>query len=148
MGVTVKCRKTGKGYDLSYNGFRRFRERVAHLLNEEFGTHYAKLPSLAEKFAFDNGSDRCKLAFDEFDRETEKLIAKHKINKRAVNFLFQPDTDGKIPPSVCKIIYAVIKDYDDNICYGYAGRSDCAMFSDLKAVFKDCCDTNSCLIWR
>lgn len=147
MGVTVKCKKTGNECDLGYNGFRRFREKVAYLLNKELGAHYAKLPNLANEFIFDSGSDKCKKAFDEFDRETERLIVKNKISKRAVDFLFQSDTDGKIPSSACKIIYAAIKDYDDNICYGYAGRSDCAMFSDLKAVFKDCCDTNSCLSW-
>lgn len=145
MGVTIKCKKTGLGCDLGYNGFRLFREKVAYLLNDEFGAHYAKLPNLAIKFLFDsNGREK---AFGEFDRETERLIEKNKISKLAVNFLFQPDTDGKVSPSACKDIYAVIKDYDDSICYGYAGRADCAMFGDLKALFKECCDKNSYLIW-
>lgn len=146
MGVTIKCEKTGANCDLGYGGFGRFRNKVAVLLNEEFGAHYAKLSTPEMMSAFD--SDGSKQIFDEFDREAERLIKKHKISLRAVDFLWQPDCDGKIPPSACKVIYAAIKDYDDNICYGYAGRKDCAMFSDLKAVFKDCCDTNSHLTWH
>lgn len=147
MGVTIKCEKTRSSCDLGYNGFRRFREKIAYLVNKEFGAHYAKLPALANEFAFDCGSEKCKQAYDEFDWETERLIAKYRINKRVVNFLFQSDSDGKIPPSFCKVIYKVIKDYDDNICYGYAGRKDCAMFSNLKALFKECYDNNSYLVW-
>lgn len=144
MGVTVKCEKTSRSCDLGYGGFGRFREKVASLVNEEFGAHYAKLSTPAMMNLFDSNKEQI---FDEFDREVERLIKKHKISLRVVDFLWQSDCGGKIPPSACKTIYAAIKDYDDNICYGYAGRKDCAMFSDLKAVFKDCCDTNSHLIW-
>ncbi len=146
MGVTIKCVKTGSSCDLGYGGFGRFREKVAHLLNEDFGTHYAKLSTLEMRFTFD--SSKRKQIFDEFDREAERLIKKHKISKRAVDFLWQLDFGGKISPSACKMIYAAIKDYDDNICYGYAGRKDCAMFSDLKNLFKECYDNNSYLVWR
>lgn len=146
MGVTVECKKTGKSCDLGYGGFGRFRKKVASLLNEEFGVHYAKLSTPEMMNVFNSNSDLTQI-FDEFDREAERLIKKHKISRRAVDFLWQSDYGGKIPPSACKVIYAAIKDYDDSICYGYAGRKDCAMFSDLKAVFKDCCDTNSYLVW-
>lgn len=144
MGVTIECKKTGKSCDLGYGGFGNFREKVAHLINEEFGKHYAKLLSLEMMNA---SKGQRKQQFEEFDRETIRLINKFKISKRAVDFLMQPDCDGKISPSACKIIYSAIKDYDDNIRYGYVGREDCAMFKDLKAVFKDCCDTNSYLVW-
>jgi hypothetical protein len=40
----------------------------------------------------------------------------------------------------CKSIWEIIKDYNDDICYGYAGRSDCAKFSDFKDIVKDCID--------
>ena len=144
MGVTVECKKTGKSCDLGYGGFCNFRERVAHLLNDEFGKHYEELSS--PKIMCASGQ-QLQLLLDNFNKETDRLIRKYKISKRAVHFLVQSDCSGKIPPSACKIIYSAIKDYDDNICYGYAGRKDCAMFSDLKAVFKDCCDTNSYLVW-
>ncbi len=144
MGVTIECQKTGRSCDLGYGGFCNFREQVAYLINEEFGKHYGKLPSFVIMNIFNEQRER--LA-EEFGKETVRLINKHKISKRAVDFLMQSDCGGKISPSACKIIYSAIKDYDDEICYGYAGREDCAMFSDLKAVFKDCCDANSYLVW-
>lgn len=47
----------------------------------------------------------------------------------------------------CKEILKVIGDYDDNICYGYAGRSDCAMFRDFKAILQDCVDNKCDMVW-
>lgn len=41
----------------------------------------------------------------------------------------------------------VIKDYDDNICYGYAGQRDCAMFKDFKRLVMDCIDTGTIMKW-
>ena len=34
----------------------------------------------------------------------------------------------KMDTEHCKSIWEIIKDYNDDICYGYAGRSDCAKF--------------------
>ena len=41
----------------------------------------------------------------------------------------------------------VLKDYDDDICYGYCGRSDCAMFKDFKQLIKDGADTEMGIEW-
>lgn len=148
MGLTLKCTKTGSGCDLSYNGFCRFREKVAYLVNDGFGAHYAKLSLLAREFAFGSDSDRCKQAYDEFDRETDELVEKLKISRHIVHFLFQADTDGKLSVKVCKRVYAVIKDHDDDVVYGYKKREPCTTFGDLKALFKECCETRSSLIWH
>ena len=47
----------------------------------------------------------------------------------------------------CKSVYEIIKDYDDDICYGYCGRSDCAMFKDFKQLIKDGADTEMGIEW-
>lgn len=47
----------------------------------------------------------------------------------------------------CSIDLA-IKDYDDDICYGYCDKPDCAMFKDFKELVKDCIDTNTPMKWR
>lgn len=144
MGITIKCKKTGSGCDLGYMGFSRFRIRVAYLLNEEFGTHYEKLYSSEMMCA--GGKERERLLV-EYDKETECLIKQHKLSRRIVNFLYESDCDGKCSPSACKAIYEVIKDYDDEICYGYPGRPDCARFSTLKALFLECAEMKSYLEW-
>ena len=42
----------------------------------------------------------------------------------------------------------VIGNYDDNICYGYAGREDCAMFRDFKKILEDCAEHKCSMVWR
>ena len=43
MGVTIKCKKTGRNIDLGYSGFMRLRRKVAELMGEPFCGHYKKL---------------------------------------------------------------------------------------------------------
>ena len=40
-----------------------------------------------------------------------------------------------------------IKDYDDDILYGYAGRKDCAKFADFKKIVKDGIDSGDGFSW-
>jgi len=144
MGVTIECEKTGTGYDMGYGGFGNFREKVAELYNKAFSEHYNKLGT-SEMMCFDE-TERRKM-FEEYDRETEKLIKKYDLNIAIIDFLMQPDGDGQITPETCKMIYDVIKDYDDDICYGYAGRPDCTMFKHLKLLFLECYENNSEMVW-
>lgn len=144
MGITIKCKKTGSSCDLGYSGFERFRGKVAYLLNEDFGKHYEKLAS--PEMMFSVGEENRKLVED-FNKETVRLIKKYKLSKWVLRFLFKPNSEGSCPPTACKAIYDVIKDYDDNICYGYAGRPDCARFSTLKALFLECAEMKSYLEW-
>ena len=51
---------------------------------------------------------------------------------KIVDFCLQSDCEGSIRYGACKELLKVIGNYDDNICYGYAGREDCAMFRDFK----------------
>lgn len=146
MGITIKCKKTGSGCDLTYVGFERFRGKVAYLLNEEFGKHYEKLFS-SEMMCVHDSEEREKM-FENFNRETDRLMTKHKLSKRIVRFLYESDCEGKCSPTACKAIYDVIKGYDDKICYGYAGRPNCARFSTLKALFLECAEMKSYLEWN
>ena len=53
------------------------------------------------------------------------------------NFLYQSDCGGKVDRKQAKQICGLIKECDDNIVFGYIGRSDCAKMSDLKKIFSD-----------
>lgn len=142
MGITLYCKKTGTGLDMGYIGFNRFRNKVAELYSEEFGNHYKELDTVS--FVFD--SER-KAFFETYDKKTEQMIIDKKLNIKVADFCYQSDCSGKIRYGACKVIYNIIKDYDDDICYGYCGRPDCAMFSDLKALIKECYDNKSDLVW-
>lgn len=64
-----------------------------------------------------------------------------------LDFLYESDCSGEMDVKHCHSIYEVIKDYDDNICYGYAGQRDCAMFKDFKRLVMDCIETDTIMKW-
>lgn len=140
MGVTIESKNFSE--DMGYGGFNRFRNKVATLSNSEFGKHYAKL----DDTMFLQGVER-ESFFKKYDAKTNELIKKNIITVEIANFCYQSDCGGSIDQDQAKQIYEKIKDYDDNICYGYAGRSDCAMFSDLKSIFKDCAENGGTVEW-
>ncbi|WP_279146690.1 MULTISPECIES: hypothetical protein [Clostridium] len=75
------------------------------------------------------------------------MIEQNIITAEIADFCYQPDCGGTINQDQAKQIYEKIKDYDDNICYGYIGRSDCVMFIDLKNIFKDCAENGGIVEW-
>lgn len=140
MGVTIESKNFSA--DMGYIGFNRFRNKVANLSNSEFGKHYANL----EKGMFLFGNEK-ESFFKEYDAKTKNLIDKNLVSVGIANFCYQSDCEGSIDQDQAKEIYEKIKDYEDNICYGYSGREDCAMFSDLKNIFKDCTENGDTVDW-
>jgi len=140
MGITIESKNFSA--DMGYGGFNRFRNKVATLSNLEFGKHYAKL----EDAMFLYGDER-ESFFKDYNAKTKELVERNIISVEVANFCYQSDCEGSIDQDQAKQIYEKIKDYDDDICYGYSGRSDCAMFSDLKNIFKDCAENGDTVDW-
>ena len=140
MGVTIESKNFSA--DMGYGGFNNIRKKIANLSNLEFGKHYAELDK--GMFLFGNNRD---IFFKEYDAETRELVNSDIISEGIANFCYQSDCEGSIDQDQAKQIYEKIKDYNDNICYGYLGRSDCAMFSDLKNIFKDCAENGDNVEW-
>ena len=141
MGITISCKKTGKTIDMGYIGFKLLRDKIAELYGGPFAEHYKGI----ERAPF-MGEARKKY-FEAFDRRTEELIQSKKVSVKIVDFLLQPDTGGAIRYGACKEILNAIGDYDDDIRYGYAGRKDCAMFCDFKAILQDCAEHKCDMVW-
>lgn len=142
MGVTIKSKNHSA--DMGYFGFNRFRNKIAELASEEFGKHYKDLDSHITVL-FDE--EKRKDFFDKYNAKTEKLAEDGVISVEIADFCYQSDCGGSIDQNQAREIYEKIKNYDDNICYGYAGRPDCAMFSDLKNIFKDCAEKGDTIDW-
>lgn len=140
MGITIKSKNFSS--DMGYGGFGRFRKKVAQLTNKKFGEHYEKLDDAT--FLWGKAIDEY---FKQYDYKTNQLVRENIVSAEIANFCYQSDCEGKINQEQAKQIYEKIKDYDDEICYGYSGRSDCAMFSDLKAIFKDCAENGDTVDW-
>lgn len=141
MGVTIRCKKTGRSIDLGYGGFANPREKVAELCGDPWASHYAQLghaPYLGQE---------AKAFYKEFDNETVRILDAKKVSIKIVDFCLQSDCEGSIRYGACKQILKVIGDYDDKICYGYVGRPDCAMFRDFKAILQDCVENKCDMVW-
>lgn len=141
MGVTMESKNFSA--DMGHRGFDRFRTKVATLSHPEFGKHYEE-----RMHAMFLPGDESEAFFKEYNAKTKELIKENIITVEIANFCFQSDCDGSIDQDQAKQIYENIKEYDDTICYGYAGRSDCAMFSDLKNIFKDCAENGDTVEWH
>lgn len=142
MGLTIKCKKTGREMDVSYSGFRRLRKKVAELVSPEVGKHYQTLDKI-----FRMDSSEKENAFKSYDDETERLVESEALPIKIADFLYQSDCDGKIRYGACKEILKVIVDYDDSIIYGYAGRENPAKFKDFKEILQDCVDNKCFMVW-
>ena len=141
MGVTIDSKNCS--IDLGYGGFNNLRTKVAELTAPDIFEHYKKL----EKGMFLTGTMK-KEFFKDYNTEIQRLSEKYNEEKdNILDFLYESDCNGKMDVEHRKSIYDVIKDYDDDICYGYCGRPDCAMFNDFKELVKDCIDTNTPMNW-
>ena len=138
MGVTLDGPNTS--IDFGGSGFMRLRLKVAELTADDIFEHYKNLCYNMFKMSQND--------FQEYDAKTESLNEKY--NGRFSNilaFLYAPDTSAILNEKICADVYNVIKDYDDDIVYGYAGRKDCAKFADFKRVLLDCIENNTELEW-
>lgn len=142
MGVTIDSENCS--IDLGYGGFIRLRRKVAELAAPDIHEHYVKL----ERGMFLCGAEKEKF-FKDYNEKIQQLSKKYNGKKdNILDFLYACDCGGEMDVEHCISIYVAIKDYDDDICYGYCGKPDCAMFKDFKELVKDCIDTNTPMKWR
>lgn len=142
MGITIWSKNCEA--DCGYGGFKNLRQKVADLTSPEIGTFYRKLDD-APPF----GPERKKF-FEQYDKDLQALnnkLKKEPKKLRILDFLYQSDGEGKADVWTCRALWEVIKDYDDNYCYGYAGRPDRMMWSDFKKIIQDCVETKTPMHW-
>ena len=140
MGVTIESKN--ESGDLGYFGFNRLRMKVAELCDKELAEHYERLNnSLAL-----SGNKR-KMFFESYNKKIAEIVDKNNIVHAIPNFIYASDCGGKVSSEQCKQIYEIVKDYDDEISYGYSGRPDRFMFSDFKDILKDCVENKCDMEW-
>lgn len=138
MGLTLYGAK--KRLDLSSGGFLRLRRKVSDLCGEPWASHYRRLTD-------DGRHDRDDQWFKDFDAETARMIREKLVDIKIVDFLLQSDMAGMIRYGACKKILSAVKDYDDDLCYGYAALPGQPTFRDFKALLQACADKRSDLKW-
>lgn len=140
MGVTIDSKN--HSIDMGYGGFNNLRTKVAELTGKEIFEHYKNL----EKGMWLFGEER-KEFFEKYNKKISEIHEKYNVPDGIFDFLYASDCGGSISVEACKQIWEVIKDYDDNILYGYIGRPDCAKFRDFKEIIKDCIENQCKLKW-
>lgn len=138
MGVTVRCNKTGRNFDMGCGGFMRWRMKIAELYDKRWYDHYFKLMNAPFY--------ESKEFYDEFDKETLRLLNEEHIDIKIVDFCLQSDCGGKINYGACKNILKAIGDYTDDRAYGYVAYAD-HDWEKLKAILQDCAETKSKMSW-
>ncbi|MFR7475815.1 hypothetical protein [Frisingicoccus sp.] len=138
MGITIEG--PHKSIDMGYGGFAQLRETVAELTAPDISEHY--------NYLLKNGFLMSKSDFKKYDAKTEELDRKYGGKFTGIlNFLYAADAGASVSADICKSIYDIVCDYDDDIAYGYIGRSDCARFADFKEILLDCIENNSDMEW-
>ena len=142
MGVTIKSKS--RSIDLGGGGFRRLRTKVAELAAPDIFEHYKK--SIDGMRLYDENER--KAFYKSYNAKIAELDRKYNGRMSDIlDFLYESDCDAEMDADHCRSIYEVIKDYDDNILYGYAGRKDCAKFADFKKIVKDGIDSGDGFSW-
>lgn len=139
MGLTLRCRRSGRCLDLSSGGFLRLRRAVSDRIGEPWSSHYRTLT--------DGRHNKDDAWFQAFDQKTVEMIEKKSVSIKVVDFLLQSDIKGAIRYGACKQILRAIGDYDDNFNYGYAALPDQPRFKDFKDLLQECVDLKSDLAW-
>lgn len=136
MGITIESKN--HAIDLGYVGFRTLRVKIAELAAPDIFEHYKK--SMDGMQMYDE--DERKSFYESYNAKTAELDRKYNGRMSDIlDFLYESDCSAEMDVSHCRSIYKVIKNYDDNILYGYAGREDCAKFADFKKIVKDGIDS-------
>ena len=142
MGVTIESKN--HYIDLGYGGFMSLRTKVAELAAPDICEHYKK--SMDGMRLYDE--DERKAFYESYNAKIEELDKKYNGKMSDVlDFLYESDCDGIMDVPHCRSIYEVIKNYDDDILYGYVGRKDCAKFADFKKIVKDGIDSGDGFSW-
>lgn len=140
--VTIKSKN--HSIDLGYGGFRTLRVKIAELAAPDIFKHYKK--SMDGMRLYNDGER--KAFYESYDAKIAELDEKYEGKMSDIlDFLYKSDCSAEMDADHCRSIYEVIKDYDDDILYGYAGRKDCAKFADFKKIVKDGIDSGDGFSW-
>lgn len=140
MGLTLCGKfKESPSYDMGYGSFYRLRCDIANTVSKEFGKHYRDIYKV----------QICpKEVLDEYNRRTESLIKKYKCKERFLEFLYLPDTEGKLSPFKCKAVMEQITDLKNTDLYGYTAYPEtCMTIEKFRELLNLCYNKRKYLIW-
>lgn len=143
MGVCIKAKRGGPGFDMGYINFSSFRMLVARLANEEFGSLYQQFYNM-----FFVDEEKMQAFCKSLDDKVDKLIKSNKLDKKIVHFCYVSDCNGSVGYRTAKAVYELIKDVKNDFIHGYVINGRLKTFEDLKNdVFKKAVDMKCGVCW-
>lgn len=131
MNITIQSEN--QKLDVAYEDFKKLRIKIAELTGDEIGDHYKNMNVGVHLF----GTSQSKF-IDDYNKRIIELEKEFEIPSGILNFLYQPEFEGKIASVECAQIYEKIKD-----C-----KSTVIVFKNFKKIIKDCIDNNCDLTWE
>lgn len=139
MGITIRNKQ--HSYDLSYTGFYRLRRDIAYLISKEFGILYEEWTSpLVEPISDTDGNNRLLEMFK------NGVLTEDDVP--VIEFLFMPDTKGKIPVPMCRRIRNLIKDLKLYRRYGYISQGKYFCFSHFQRLVDESVKNRWVIQWH
>ena len=137
MGVSITATNSKYNFDTGAFGFFNLRKNIALALDKDFGNHY-------EKLIYCHTKDD----YEIFDRVSNRLAARKKLDCDILDFLFMSDIEGSISYRTCKKIYDLIKDIDfgsKGFRYGAYQHND---YEEFKQFLQECYKYRRKMRWR
>ena len=134
MGVHIYANNSPYSLDMAYSSFSRVRQKVALLLDEEFGNNYSNLRKCYSKYDY-----------EEHDKVANRLLREKNLDEDIVDFLYQSDCDGKIAYKTCKKLLDLVGDTEFVTCY--MGFYDESKAHDFQKILQDCYSHRRSLRW-
>lgn len=134
--------------DLGYMGFFCLRGTIAGIFSPELEELYKEycvrgIPTYSsEEYALEN-----KQIKEQYENKVND-ICKNPDCEKVFDFLHMSDSEGEIDSDICKAIWEVIKNYDNDVCYGYYDYNKPFTFSTFKGIIKDGIDSKKGVKWR
>lgn len=141
-----------KNYEvyLGYIGFFCLRGTIAGIFSPELEELYKEycvrgIPCYShEEYALEN-----KRIKEQYETKVDEICHENPNHEKVFDFLHMCDSGGEIDSDICKAIWEVIKDHDDNENYGgYYGTDEPFTFSTFKKLVKDGIDSGEGIIWH
>jgi len=134
MGVNIFANNSPYSFSMAYSSFNNLRQKVAMMLDEEFGSNYSNLRNCYSKEDY-----------VDHDKVANRLISEKSLDEDIVDFLYQSDCDGKISYKTCKKILDLVGDTEFITCY--MGFYDVSQSHDFQKMLQDCYSHRKSLRW-
>ena len=132
MGVTISATNSSYSFDMGYGGFGNLQRNIALALDDTFGNTYLQYARCVTEESLKAIDKRCETIINEKELDKEY--------KDVLDFLYAPDTDGKISYKTCKKVADLLEPCMvalRNKCFRYAAYAG-HDYEDFVAFLKEC----------